>query len=1106
MLRSLILCSLAATVALADGPYLYKRPAVSKTHIVFEFADDLWIVARTGGVATRLTTGPGMEGSAQFSPDGQTILFSGNYDGSTDLFTIPLTGGIPKRITFHPGGELAVGWTPDGKRALFMTQAMGHNNAPRLFTVSPDGGMPEELPLPTGSGGVFSADGKQLAYTPFFRADLNWKRYRGGRVTPIWIANLTDSSIVKIPRTDSNDHSPMWIGNKVYFLSDRGGNYTIWSYDTGDRKVAQVLDNKSLDIKSASATSDAIAYEQFGEIKLLDLKTAKSQPVSITLNGADIAGVRSRMEKVGTQIRNASISPNGVRAVFEARGDIYTVPAEKGDIRNLTASSASAERDPAWSPDGKSIAYFSDESGEYRLHVRDQLGRGEVQKIDLEDKPTFYYNPVWSPDSKKIAYVDKKSQLWMVDLDAKKPVLIDKGTYHWSLQYLNPGWSPDSQWIVYNKNLKNHLCQVMLYSLKDAKSSPVTDGMSDAQFAVFDRGGKYLYFAASTNAGPSRSGLDMSSNNRPITRSLYAVVLSKSDPSPLAPESDEEKAADEKKPDAAKPDAVKPDAVKPDAAKKDEKAKETKIDLDGISQRIVALPMPPRNYSQLDVGKTGILFVVESPVVMAAFTGPGSRTMHRFDLSKRKAEKFMDGLTGYAISANGEKMLYSQGPRWAITGTTTAPKPGEGTLKTTDMETMVDPKAEWRQMYREAWRLERDWFYDPNLHGVNLADYKAKYEKYLNALGSRGDLNYLFGEMLGELSIGHLYIQGGDNPDKAKVVKGGLLGADYKIENNRYRFARVYNGESWNPELRAPLTQPGVNVQTGEYLLAVNGRDLTAAENIYAAFEATAGKSILLRVGPNPSNDGSREATVVPVETEYALRTLAWMEDNRRKVDQMSSGKLAYVHLPDTGLNGYEYFNRYYFAQTDRQGAIIDERWNRGGQAADYIIDNLRRPLWNYWSSRDHADYATPATQIFGPKVMIANEYSGSGGDLLPWMFKRAKIGPLVGTRTWGGLVGIGGYPQLIDGGMVTAPHFGFWNPDGKWEVENHGTDPDFAVEMDPKLWREGRDPQLEKAVELAMADLKKNPPPVHKKPAFPNYHKAPVTPSGVSSGGGSQR
>jgi tricorn protease len=1083
----------AATAALyADGRTLFRSPAVSSTHIVFAYADDLWIVPRAGGEASRLTSGQGTEANPVFSPDGKTVAFTGEYDGNVDVFTVPTSGGVPKRLTFHPAADVAWNWTPDGSRVLFSNSGSWVDNKPKLFTVDLNGGFPAEVPLPIATMGSYSPDGKSLAYLPYERADEIWKRYRGGRATTIWVANLGDSSVAKIPRTTSNDHSPMWVGNQIYFLSDRNGPFTLFSFDPASKKIVQLIDNKGLDIKYARANGDTIAYEQFGDIHLYDLKSKKTQKVEITLNG-DLAGVRPRLEKTGQRIAYGNISPTGVRAVVEARGDIYTLPADKGDVRNLTNSSGAAERSPSWSPDGKWIAYFSDESGEYQLHLRDQTGRGDIRKIKLEDKPTFYYNIQWAPDSKKIAYVDKKNAFWYVDLEKKPepvPVRVDAGAYDGSRGSINPNFSPDSKWIVYNKQLKTHLHAVTVYSIADGKSTPITDGMSDANEAVWDKNGKYIYFLSSTDAGPSRTGLDMTSTNRPVSSNIYVAVLQKTDPSPLAPESDEEKvASDEKKDEKKDPPG---------------KTVEVKIDFDGIDQRLLPLPVPARNYGNLAVGKTGILFYVERPVVQAAFNGPQSLTLHKFDLSKRKADVFMSGVGSYDVSFNGEKMLMVGIPnRWSIVSTAAPPRPGDGAgaLRIDDMEAMVDPKAEWRQMYKEVWRIERDFFYDPKFHGLDLQAAAEKYELYLRNIASRGDLNYLFREMLGELSVGHLFVSGGDNPNQPKRVRGGLLGADYKVENGRYRFARVYEGDNWSAATRAPLTQPGVSVKTGEYLLKVNGVDIRDTDNVYARFEGTAGKAVLITVGPNADGSGSRDVTVTPTGDEVPLRQMAWVEGNRKRVSEASGGKLAYMHLPDTAGGGYRNFNRYYFSQTDRQGAVLDERFNHGGQAADYIIDHLRRPVWSYWTSREGEVYTTPGMLIQGPKVMIANEYSGSGGDLLPWLFKRAKLGPVIGKRTWGGLVGIGGYPVLVDGGSVTAPHFAFFTPEGKWEVENHGTEVDVEVELDPKAWREGKDTQLEKAIELALADLKKNPIIAPKKPEYPNYH----APKQTTSGGGSR-
>ncbi len=1094
-MKRAVLLALVFALGLATGlaqekPTLLQSPTLNKTHIAFVYAGDIWTVPRGGGEAVRLTTGIGLERQPHFSPDGSTIAFTGEYDGNVDVYVVPAAGGVPRRLTYHPGADSAEGWTPDGKRILFSSgRSSDSSRTSQLFTIAADGVFPEKVPLPAAYEGAYSPDGARLAYLPLGRAFTSWKRYRGGRTTPIWIADLKDSTVERIPRENSNDFNPMWPAadsRRIFFLSDRNGPVTLFAYNTSTKRVEQLIQNRGLDIKAAAAGPDAIVYEQFGTLYLYDLKSGQSKKVNVTLNG-DLASVRPRYEKVNTVLSNAGISSTGVRAVFEARGEILTVPAEKGDVRNLTNTPGTAERDPAWSPDGKWIAYFSDESGEYALHLRDQTGRGDVKKIDLGNPSSFFYSPTWSPDSKKIAFVDKRLILWYVDIDKGAPVKVDTSPTG-GAQTLRPSWSPDSRWISYSKMLPSWMRAVFVYSLEEAKNRQLTDGMSDARHSVFDRSGKYLYFTASTSVGPTAGGLDMSSYPQLPTRSVYLAVLKKGDPSPLAPLSDEEKVAQEKPAEKPVEPEKKPEPAAP-APKRD--AVTVTIDFEGISQRILGLPVSERNLAGLVAGKANTLFIVETPAVTRAMpsSGPQAGTVHKYDLEKQKLDKVLEGVGGFDISANGEKMLFRQGQNWFIASTTQPVRPGEGRLRTDDMEVYVNPHAEWKQIYREVWRIERDFFYDPNHHGLDLKAAEKKYEPYLQAVAHRGDLNYLFSEMLGELSVGHLYIRGGDLPDP-KRVPGGLLGCDYTIENGRYRFARIFNGENWNPSLRAPLTQPGVDVQEGEYLLAVNGRNVTAGDNIYSFFQNTSGKSVSLRVGPNADGSGSREVTVVPVASEGNLRYLSWIEDNRRKVDRLSGGRLAYVHLPDTASGGYTSFNRYYFAQLDKQGAVVDERFNGGGSAADYIVDFLRKPVMNYWASRDEMDATTPFGVIPGPKVMIVNENAGSGGDLMPWLFRRMKIGPLVGKRTWGGLVGIGGYPTLVDGGSVTAPHFAFYSPESQWEVENHGVAPDIEVDLDPAEWRKGRDTQLEKAVQLLMEELKKNPPQKPKRPAYPNYHK----------------
>jgi tricorn protease len=1117
-LLPIVIFFICALSSHASGPLLMQTPTLSKTHIAFSYAGDLWLVAREGGEARLLTSGEGTKTDPVFSPDGSMIAFSGDYDGNVDVYVMPSTGGVPRRLTHHPAVDEVVGWSPDGKSVLFRSTRNSYSRFNRLFTVSLEGGLPHELPLPTAEFGAFSPDGKHIAYVPVDNnrrlSAIGWKRYRGGKASRVWIANLSDLNLDQVPRETSNDGNPMWVGGRVYFLSDRNGPFTLFSYDPNDKKVAQALASNGADIKSASAGPGAIVYEQFGSLNLFDPATGKFKAVAVTVP-ADLPNVRPHFKKVDNEIASATLSPSGARAVFEAHGEVLTAPAEKGDIRNLTNTPGVMERDPSWSPDGKWVAYFSDESGEYQLCLKNPDGMGEARKISLGTPASFYYEPIWSPDSKKIVFSDKRLNIWYVDLAKGTPVKIDTDTYDAPQRTLNPVWSPDSRWVAYSKTLTSHMHAIFAYSLEQAKSLQLTDGLSDARFPAFDQKGQYLYFTASTDVGPTTGWLDLSSINRPITRSAYLMVLRKDQPSPLAPESDEEKAAaDDSKPDADKSakSEEKPDQ-EPGSAEEKAKAQDARaaksvknegvvvrIDAENISQRIVAMPIPPRDYSKLVPGKAGTIFLIED----SPRPGPDQlNTLWRFDLTSRKPEKLMEGANDFAVSFDGKKMLYSKGRRdnrkWFISSAT-APARGEGgavggkpetPMALAKMEVRVDPRAEWKQEYNEVWRIERDFFYDPNLHGLNLPATKKQYEPYLENVGSRIDFSYLLAEMLGELTVGHMYIRTPPEPP-AEQGKVGLLGAEYMVENGRYRFQKIYQGENWNPQLRAPLTQPGVNVQEGEYLLAVNGRELRGTDEIFELFEGTADKSTVLKVGPSADGKGARNVTVVPIETEAALRNRAWIEGNLHKVDKLSGGRLAYVYLPDTGFGGYTSFNRYFFAQVGREGAVIDERFNGGGSAADYVIDYLRRPLQNYWLTREGQDFTTPVGAIFGPKAMIINMYAGSGGDALPWYFRDAKLGPLVGTRTWGGLVGIYDYPALMDGGGVTAPRVAFYNRTGDWDVENHGVAPDYEVELTPKDWASGHDPQLEKAVTLVMDALKKNPLPVAKHPAFPNYHNQP--------------
>ena len=1114
----------------ADRPLLAQQPALSATEIVFAFAGDLWTVPRVGGDARRLTTGVGVESNPSFSPDGRTIAFTGQYDGNTDVFVVPAEGGVPQRLTWHPDPDVALGWSRDGRKVLFSSSRSSYSRVTELYLASLDGGLEEKLPLPMGYEGSLSPDGQRIAYVPMPRAFSVWKRYRGGRTTPIWIAALSNSRIEKVPRENSNDFSPMWADDRVFFLSDRNGPVTLFSYDTRARKVAQAVANTGMDFKSASAGPGGIVIEQFGQIQLYDVKSGTIAPVPITLTG-DMAELRPRFVNVARRLTNAHISPTGARALFEARGEILTIPAEKGDPRNLTETTGVIERSPAWSPDGKWIAYFSDQSGEYELHVRDSMGLEPARAIRLEDKPTFYTSPRWSPDSRKIAYTDAHLNTWYVDIEQKKPVRVDKDRFLGPAGERAPVWSPDSKWLAYAKRLENYLGAIYVYSLAEAKRTQLTDGLSDARYPVFDKGGKYLYFTASTDSGPSLEA-DISSGARSLTRSVYLVVLSKTDPSPFAPESDEEKTDASASPGSPRPQSRDDAAAaqeRPEGAKSempsrpgDQPVEDVKIDWDKINQRILAMPMPARRYVQLQAGRGGTLFAIEAPAGPGPGGpgGPAGMTVHRYDLRQRRSDVVTSGVRFFEISANGEKTLTARADRWNIQtlrpmppasgpgggpgGGDAGPSAGPpaagpgggaaaGTLNTDTIEVRTDPRAEWKQMYHDAWRIQREFFYDPGLHGLDLAAAIRKYEPYLESVMSRRDLSYVFADMMGEITVGHLGVGGGDLP-QVRTVQTGLLGCDFRIDNGRYRFARIYDGENWNPDLRAPLTQPGINVQEGEYLLAVNGRELRAADNVYSFFEATSGKNVRLRVGATPDGAGARDVTVVPVASEARLRNLAWIEDNRRKVDKMTNGRVAYVYMPDTAFGGLTSFTRYFYAQVGKDAVIIDERFNGGGALATDIIEQLNRKMMSLVATRDGEHEVQPQGAIFGPKVMIINELAGSGGDAMPNYFRRAGVGKLIGKRTWGGLVGRAGAPPLMDGGFVNAPSSAVWSPAGEWDAENVGITPDIEVEHDPELVRKGGDPQLEKAIEVVMAELAKNPVPKPKRPVYPTYHKKKTT------------
>jgi tricorn protease len=1099
-LAALGLCSASSLAPVVDArvdttdTWLLTQPAVSATHVAFIYAGDLFVADLAGASnpsnVRRLTTDDGVESNPAFSPDGKTIAFSAQYDGNLDVFTVPVTGGAPVRLTWHPMADVVQGFTPDGRSVMFTSQRATYTGRySQLFTVPVQGGIEEALPIPNASRAIASPDGQRIAYNPLAPRFQQWKQYRGGTVSRLWLYQTKGHAIEKIPQPEerANDTDPMWIGDTVYFRSDRNGEFNLFAYDTKTRQVRQVTKHADFPVLSAGAGAGRIVYEQAGVLHLLDVPSGASRRLTIGV-ASDLRETRARFVKGARWIRDASLSPAGARAAFGFRGEIVTVPAEKGDVRNLTNSPAAHDRFPAWSPDGRSVAWFSDKSGEYQLYIGSQDGKGEARAIKVAGEG-FYNEPVWSPDSQKIAYYDNSQSIYWVDVKSGASKKIASQPIYGPVVSIGYAWSPDSKWLAYAMDNQALITTVYVHSIDQGKSFQVSDGLSDVRDPAFDRSGKYLFFLASTDAGPVKDWFAQSNADMRATFGIYLAVLRNDQVSPLARESDEEKPdelkkeekKEEKKADDKSADAKsqeKPGGPTPEEKTPAGKDVPFRIDLDGLEYRILDLPIPPADLSRLQTGTAGQIYYLK--------TADGKTSLNRYDLTTRKNETLLPEASDYVVSADGKKLLYRNANAWSIVATTKKVEPSEGRIGVDTIEVRVEPRVEWKQIFDEAWRINRDYFYAPNMHGVDWPKQRQKYEAFLPHAATRADLNRILQWMSSELSVGHHNVGGGDSLTEPRSVPGGLLGADYEIANGRYRLKKVFGGLNWNPQLRAPLTEPGVNAKPGEYLLAVNGRDLRPPTNVYSLFENTSGKIVELTLGSNADGSGSRTVQVVPVANEAALRNRDWVEGNLKKVDKATGGRVAYVYVPNTGGSGHTYFKRYFYPQVHKDAVIVDERFNGGGSVADYYIDILRRPFIANWAMRYGADIKTPFASIQGPKAMIIDETAGSGGDLLPWMFRKYTMGPLIGQRTWGGLVGILGFPVLMDGGSITAPNLAIWTPEDGWVVENEGVAPDIEVEQTPGDVIAGRDPQLEKAIEVVMAELKKSPPVRPARPPFP--------------------
>ncbi|MEO7966555.1 MAG: PDZ domain-containing protein, partial [Gemmatimonadaceae bacterium] len=935
--------------------------------------------------------------------------FTGQYAGNLDVYTVPVEGGEPRRLTAHPGADVVRGWSADGSRILFVSgRDQAPSGLPRLWSIAATGGVPERLPLSRAAAASLSPDGGKVAYQMVAQWDSEWRMYRGGQAQPIRVADLKSLDQIHVPWTGSNDTDPVWLGNAVYFLSDRDNTANVYKYDPATQKVDQVTRFRDFDAKSLAAGGGALVFEQGGYIHLVDAATNSDKQVVIHVRG-DFPWSMPRWKDVAKDITGVALSPTGVRALFESRGEIWTVPTGKGDVRNMTNTPGAADRNPAWSPDGRSIAWFSDRSGEYQLMIAKQDGTSQPRAITL-DRPSFYYTLTWSPDSKSVAFTDTGLNLWIVDVASGARTLVDTDQYLVPQRTVDPTWSPDGKWLAYSRRLPTQFHAIYVWSATDKRSRQLTDGLSDAMSPAWDASGKYLYFLASTDFALNTGWLDMSSFDRPIKRAIYFAVLSSDDPSPLLPESDEEK-------DGASPAATPmPKAKAPASAKGSGQPKEgntaeaakdstpkpvtVRIDFPNISQRILSIDVPNRNYASLRNGAAGSIFYVE-----LVPNQPGG-ILHRYDLKARKEAPVFSNVADYAVSADGKKLLYRIGDDWGVVDADKPAKAGDGKLDV-KLSMRLDPVAEWKQMFHEAWRLERDFFYVRNYHGADWDAVEKMYEPWLADVRHRDDLNTLLDIMQGELAVGHSFVGGGDYPDVEKNPVG-LLGADLEAVQGRWQIKHIYSGENWNPDLRAPLSAPGVKVAEGDYIMAINGVELRADREPWFALEGTVGRQTMLTVNARPTMDGAHQVTVVPIADESGLRSRAWVEGNRRLVDKLSGGKLAYVWVPNTSEAGYTYFNRYYFAQQDKAGAVVDERYNGGGSAADYMIDVMSRRLHGYFNNPvgERKLFTSPQAGIWGPKVMLVNEMAGSGGDLLPFMFKQSKVGTLVGAKTWGGLVG----------------------------------------------------------------------------------------------------
>jgi tricorn protease len=1043
---------------------LFRFPDVSQTQIVFTYANDIWVMPKEGGTAIKLSSPAGVESYPKFSPDGKSIAFSGNYDGNNDAYVIPANGGVPVRLTGHGYSDRVVDWTSDGKKVLFASsRESGKARFNQFYTVPSSGGVVEKLPLAYAEFGSYSPDGKQIAVVFRTQVGRNWKRYRGGWKADIQIFNLTNNESTSIgAEADAGAEFPMWNGNAIYFLSDRGAELrmNLWKYDVKTKAYTQLTDFKDYDVHYPSIGPDDIIFEAGGKLYLYNISTTKQKTINVNVV-TDKAMLKPKVETAERLIQSLSISPDGNRVLVQARGDVFSVPAENGFVKDLTRTSSAAERYPSWSPDGKYIAYWSDASGEYELYLSEADKEGAAKKL-TNYGAGYRYRPFWSPDSKKIAFIDKAMRIRIFDITNNQSTEVDKALRftHGALENFSVNWSPDSRWLAYNRDMPNQHRAVFIYDYTNKKLIQATSGFYNATSPVFDSEGKYLYVITSQAFSPSYADDDNTFIYANMDK-IGVIPLKKSTPSLLAPKND--MVAMKTDETAKKPDEKKADSAT--AKKTDSKAVD--IDFDGFEQRMDVLNLTAGNYGNLGSVKGKIIYM-KYPNTGAA---PGQGAIKFYDVDKLEEKTILDGADYYLMSANRNKIMVAKSGAYAVL----TPNEGqkfEKPIRIGEMQTLVDPMQEWKQIFVDAWRFERDYFYDANMHGVDWKQVKDRYLGMMDGAMTREEADFVIGEMIGELNASHTYHGGGDMENtKSKPV--GYLGVDWQADGDFYKIKKIIRGAPWDAEVKSSLDAGGVNIKEGDYILAVNGVPLTTAMEPHTAFVGLGGKAVELTYNSSPSWTGAKTAVVQTLNDEYRLRNLAWIESNRKKVEQESNGEVGYIYVPSTGVDGQNELVRQFNAQWDKKALVIDERFNDGGQIPDRFIEMLNRDPLAFWAIRDGENWPWPPFAHFGPKVMLANGWSGSGGDAFPDYFKRKKLGPVIGTRTWGGLIGISGVPPLMDGGSVTVPTFRMYNPDGTWFKEGHGVDPDIAVPEDLSAMAKGVDPQLERAIAETKALLK---------------------------------